>query len=224
MFANFDDKHLNRLQKLSKKISQKKSIDTFVTNEHYMRHIGMTEFEDINYIERIRNGETDAFVHIVRRYQRMIFTIVFKIVNNKTDAEDIVQEIFIKIFQSLDKFRGDAVFSTWLYRIAYNTAISEIRKSNKVVAVEDSYLNIVSDAEISDSIEEISSEEQLQYLDQVLTMLPAEDAMLISMFYLNDHSINDISTITGLSLSNVKVKLHRIRKFMNLEINKLISQ
>lgn len=184
----------------------------------------MTDFEDIYYIDRIRKGEVNAFVYIVRRYQRMIYTIVAKIVNNTTDAEDIVQEIFIKVFQSLDKFRGDAGFSTWLYRIAYNTAISEIRKTNKIIAVEDDYLNSVSDKEISDSIDDINKEERLEYLDQVLKMLPAEDAMLISMFYLNDHSIQDICTITGLGLSNVKVKLHRIRKFMNFEINKLISQ
>ncbi|MFT4170450.1 MAG: sigma-70 family RNA polymerase sigma factor [Dysgonomonas sp.] len=184
----------------------------------------MTDFDDIHYINCIRNGEVNAFVHIVRRYQRMIYTIVAKIVNNNTDAEDIVQEIFIKVYQSLDKFRGDAGFSTWLYRIAYNTTITEIRKSQKVIAVEDSYLSAVSDMEISDSIDDISSEERLQYLDQVLKMLPAEEALLITMFYLNDHSIQEIGTITGLTLSNVKVKLHRIRKFMNFEINKLISQ
>lgn len=93
-----------------------------------------------------------------------------------------------------------------------------------MIAVEDSYLSAVSDMEISDSIDDISSEERLQYLDQVLKMLPAEEALLITMFYLNDHSIQEIGTITGLTLSNVKVKLHRIRKFMNFEINKLISQ
>lgn len=201
-----------------------KYIHTFVTYLNTMRLIGMTEFDDIHYINCIRNGEVNAFVHIVRRYQRMIYTIVAKIVNNNTDAEDIVQEIFIKVYQSLDKFRGDAGFSTWLYRIAYNTAITEIRKSQKVIAVEDSYLSTVSDLEISDSIDDINTEERLLYLDQVLKMLPAEEAMLITMFYLNNHSIQEIGTITGLSLSNVKVKLHRIRKFMNFEINKLISQ
>ncbi len=184
----------------------------------------MTDFDDIHYISRIRNGEVNAFVYIVRRYQRMIYTIVAKIVNNNTDAEDIVQEIFIKVYQSLDKFRGDAGFSTWLYRIAYNTAITEIRKSNKIISMNDNDLNIISDTEIDNSIEDISSEERLQYLDQVLKKLPADDAMLISMFYLNEYSIQDICTITGLGLSNVKVKLHRIRKFMNFEINKLISQ
>ena len=88
----------------------------------------MTDFDDIHYINCIRNGEVNAFVHIVRRYQRMIYTIVSKIVNNNTDAEDIVQEIFIKVYQSLDKFRGDAGFSTWLYHITRPLLKSENRK------------------------------------------------------------------------------------------------
>lgn len=184
----------------------------------------MAELDDIYYINLIRGGDTNAFVYLVRRYQRMIFTIVAKIVNNTNDAEDITQEIFIKVFQSLDKFRGDAGFSTWLYRIAYNTAISEIRKNKSIHTSFEDHLSAVGEEVLSDAIDDISTEERLRYLDEVLKMLPPEDVLLISLFYLNDHSVQDISVITGLGVSNVKVRLHRIRKFMNFEINKLISE
>lgn len=86
-----------------------------------LRHTGMADFDDIYYVRRIKDGHTDAFVHIVRRYQRMVFTIVSKIVSRKVEAEDITQEVFIKAFQSLNKFREESEFATWLYRIAYNT-------------------------------------------------------------------------------------------------------
>lgn len=183
----------------------------------------MTEFDDIYYIRRIKGGETDAFAYIARRYQRMIFTIVNKIVASPVEAEDIVQDIFVKIFQSIDKFREESEFTTWVYRIAYNTTISQLRKRRyEFVLMEEGFENLPDD-KISDDIDNISLEQQLSFLDMVLAKLSPDDAMLITMFYIKDFSIRDISEITGLSEGNVKVKLHRIRKFMNFEINKLIK-
>ena len=184
----------------------------------------MTSFDDIYYVRLIKDGDTNAFVHIVRRYQRMVFTIVSKIVINTKDAEDITQEIFIKIYQSLSKFRGESEFSTWLYRIAYNTAITEVRKTKREFLSFDDLAEKAPEHDISDQIEESGTEERLQYLDTVLKQLNPEDAFLITLFYLNNQSVQDISQISNLSPSNVKVKLHRIRKFMNSEINKLISK
>lgn len=189
-----------------------------------IRHTGMTSFDDIYYVGLIKRGDTNAFIHIVRRYQRMVFTVVKKIVTNTEDAEDITQEIFIKIYQSLDKFRGDSEFSTWLYRIAYNTAITEVRKTRKEFLSFDDMTEKIPDHEVVDYFQDSSSEERLQYLDTVLKKLNPEDAFLITLFYLDNRSVQDISQISNLSVSNVKVKLHRIRKFMNTEINKLISR
>lgn len=184
----------------------------------------MADFDDIYFVRQIKNGNTDAFVHIVRRYQKMVFTIVCKIVINRAEAEDITQEVFIKIFQSIDKFREQSEFSTWLYRIAYNTTISQLRKrKHEFYAIEDKFDNIP-DQDINASIDTLTTQQQLQYLDIVLEKLSPDDAMLISMFYLHGHTIQNISEITGLSVANVKVKLYRIRKFMNFEINKLIQQ
>lgn len=184
----------------------------------------MADFDDIHYIHLIKNGDINAFTYIVRRYQGMVYNIVCKIVLNKTEAEDITQDIFIKVFRSLDKFRAESGFSTWLYRIAYNTAITQLRKTKRQNIVIDEKAETLPDIEISENIENITTEEQLQYLDIVLKKLAPEDAMLISLFYMNNHSIDEISKITELSQSNIKVKLYRIRKFMNFEINKLMLQ
>ena len=210
--------------KNSRIIFSENFLITFVTYVTLIRHTSMTSFDDIYYVRLIKDGDTNAFVHIVRRYQRMVFTIVSKIVTNTEDAEDITQEIFIKIYQSLSKFRGDSEFSTWLYRIAYNTAITEVRKTKREFISFDDMAEKLPDAELSDNLDELHTEERLQYLDEVLKRLNPEEALLITLFYLNNHSIQDISTISNLSQANVKVKLHRIRKFMNSEINKLISK
>lgn len=72
------------------------------------------------YIERAKQGDTTAFAWIVSTYSPMVLTIAMNILNNREDAEDLTQEIFIKLFKSLDKYKAESEFSTWLYRVAYN--------------------------------------------------------------------------------------------------------
>ena len=184
----------------------------------------MVNSNNQNYIQRVKAGDFKAFSHIVSDYQQMVFTIVFRIVNNREDAEDISQEIFIKVFKSLDSFKEESEFSTWLYRIAYNTTLSEIRKRKIVFASFDDGLSTLKDEEINENMEDLAVEERIFYLEQALKTLPVEDALLITMFYLDNQSIEEISRISNLSQANVKVKLHRIRKKLATEINKLIAE
>ena len=136
-------------------------------------------------------------------------------------AEYGVSKASISIW--VKQFREESNFATWLYRIAYNTTISELRKrKHEFTAIDDNFSNIPDD-EISETLDEITTEDKLQLLDTVLKKLPPDDALLISMFYINDQSVKNISIITGNSEANVKVKLYRIRKIINFEINKLIQ-
>lgn len=185
-----------------------------------MRQTFVSEFDDIHYVRLVCDGETDAFAHIVRRYQRMVFTTVVKIVDSHQDAEDITQEIFIKVFHSLSKFQGKSEFSTWLYRIAYNTTISEMRRRRRSFISLDERLP---DTEIEDAIEAASAWQKEAILEQVLKMLNPSDAQLVMMYYFERRPVKEISGISGLGESNVKVRLHRIRNFMNAEINKLLD-
>jgi RNA polymerase sigma-70 factor (ECF subfamily) len=176
--------------------------------------------DDIEYVRLVCGGDTEAFGHIVRRYRRMVFTTVAKIVDSRHDAEDITQEIFIKVFRSLNRFRGQSEFSTWLYRIAYNTTISEVRRRRRDFVSLDERLP---EAEIEEGIDHISTEERAAMLEQVLKMLNPEDAQIVMLYYFDGRSVKEISGISGLGESNVKVRLHRIRNFMNAEINKLLD-
>lgn len=187
--------------------------------------IHMADFDDIYFVKQVLGGNRDAFVHIVRRYQKMVMTVADKIFQDRAEAEDVTQEVFIKVYLSLDKFREESGFSTWLYRVAYNTALSELRKRkhNRFSAFEDS-INDIPDTDLGEWLDELSTEQRLQYLDMVLQKLSPEDALMITMFYLNGLSIKDIAETNKMTVANVKVKLHRIRNFMNFEINKLIRQ
>src|SRR6516165_1435351 len=87
-------------------------------------------------IEQCRKGQTAAFGELVRRYQDRLFNTVYRLVDNAEDAQDVVQEAFLHAYQSLNRFKGDALFFTWLYRIAINTAISMKRKQRVAFTIQ----------------------------------------------------------------------------------------
>jgi RNA polymerase sigma-70 factor (ECF subfamily) len=181
----------------------------------------MENVSDIVYVQRVKDGDIQAFTMIVSRYGQMVFTIVRKSVDNREDAEDITQEVFIKVFKSLKQFREESNFSTWLYRIAYNTTISELRKKKLLYVRAEDNLLVDNDLFSDDNNEEV--EIKLQYLEKALKMLPSDEIFLITLHYMNEQSIDEISKISNLSVSNIKVKLHRIRKKLAIEINKLMQ-
>jgi len=179
----------------------------------------MKNVNDLFYIRRIKAGDIRAFTGIVEKYRQTVLTIVMKIIDNKEDAEDLTQEIFIKVFKSLEQFKEESEFSTWLYRIAYNTTLSELRKRKMYFCSIDDQLFLEKEGE-DDTVEAVS-EEKLHYLEQALKKLAPDELFLVGLYYLDKQSIDHISAIAQLSVSNVKVKLHRIRKKLALEINKM---
>jgi RNA polymerase sigma-70 factor (ECF subfamily) len=182
----------------------------------------MKNVNDLFYIQRVKAGDTQAFSGIISNYQQMVFTIVVKMVENREDAEDITQEVFIKVFKSLRQFKEESEFSTWLYRIAYNTTLSELRKKKLYFTSINSNLTFV-DEQFIDCCSEDEIEIKIHYLEKALKKLPPDEIFLITLYYLDGQSIENISKIADLSATNVKVKLHRIRKKLALEINQNIQ-
>lgn len=181
--------------------------------------VQMVNFNDAYYIEKVLQGDNAAFSYLVNRYSDMVYSIALKLLNNAFDAEDIAQEVFISAFQSLKEFRGNSKFSTWLYRITFNKAISKLRKPNhEVMPGDEKYLKSFEGSD-SDSHNGLAGgfsdeEEKVLVLGKVMRQLPADEQLLIMLHYFDEQSVNEISTITKISVSNVKVKLFRIRKKM----------
>jgi RNA polymerase sigma-70 factor (ECF subfamily) len=184
------------------------------------------KFQDDNhYIERVINGDIPAYASLVEKHKNLVFSIAMKILNNREDAEEIAQDTFLKAFNSLKSFEKKSKFSTWLYRIAYNGAISRKRKKKiDVVEIDDQIMFNYSADEISTNVYQMNESEQMQLIDKALLKLPEDDNLLITLFYRSEHSIEDISYITGLTQTNVKVKLHRIRKKLYEEIQELTKR
>ena len=150
-------------------------------------------------------------------YGQQVFTLVVRIVNSEEDAEEVTQDVFMKAYMNLSSFNGISSFSTWLYRIAYNTAISYTRKrKNEEYVVDDKVWNTISDTEVDDALSD-ESEAQIELLMNALQKLPPEDRALITLYYEEEKSVKEISSIFNLSESNVKVRLFRLRKKLYIE-------
>ncbi len=184
------------------------------------------KYQDDNfYIERVLNGDTPAYASLVAKHKNLVFSIALKILGNCEDAEEVAHDCFLKAFQALKSFEGKSKFSTWLYRIVYNASISKTRKKKIDVIPMDNYIiNNHTEDEISQRNETLEIEERRVLVERALEKLSAEDNLLVTLFYKGERSVDDISVITGLSNSNVKVRLHRIRKKLQEELMNLMSK
>lgn len=167
-------------------------------------------------IPRILSGDGQAYAEVVHRYQHMVYTVCHRVLRNTEDAEEATQDSFVKAYQHLAGFSANAKFSTWLYSIAYRTAISHGRRRRS----DTSSLDELSQHPSSDQNDTPHRNDLRSHLDRALCKLPAEEASLLSFFHLEEMSVEEIVTVTGLSASNVKVKLHRSRKKLLEALNK----
>ncbi len=169
---------------------------------------------DHELINKAVSGDPQALTVLIDKYKDLAFNLAVSIVRNGEDAMDIIQDSFLKVLENIGRFRNESKFSTWLYRIVYNRSIQYLNKKRK-----SDYINI-------DTVKNIpypdnSSEKREDYskLIETINELEEREYTVVSLFYLNEKSIKDIKTITGLSTSNIKVILYRARKklYQNLK-------
>ena len=171
-------------------------------------------------IKRVQNGDSDAFAHLIHTYKEYVYALCFKLCQSQEDAEEVAQDTFVKAYKSIKTFKGKAKFSTWLYRIAYFTSLNHLRKNKLKTTNEFAYEP--SDASNS-GLDKIRESERSYYLNKALEHLKPTERAVIVLFYLEDHSIEEIAAITKLSTSNTKVKLHRTKKKLYGILNALLK-
>lgn len=181
----------------------------------------MEKHDDNYYIEKVLAGQANYFSYLVDKYQDIVFSIALKVLRNREEAEEMAQESFIKAYKSLGSFKGKAKFSTWIYRITYNTCISETRKKKN-------HFTSTDDIQIKDEAEEmnldgIPEENRAKYIQAALKKLPEDEYTLVLLYYFEEQSVEDICKVTGLSESNAKVKLFRARKKLYTILNDMLK-
>jgi RNA polymerase sigma-70 factor (ECF subfamily) len=173
---------------------------------------------DINNIKQILAGNSNAFSFIVDRHKNKAFNLAFRICGNREEAEEVSQDSFLKAYRSLASFKMQSSFATWLYRIVYNTAISNVRLKRKgILSLEDFPADATDFIGGNITEEEAEAEYRNSLINFALQKISEEERGLVSLFYYEEMSTEEISDVTGISKSNIKVKLFRARQKM-LEI------
>jgi len=176
--------------------------------------------EEKELIKSVQSGNVKAFSELVNRHKNMVYSLALKMIGNIEDAEEVAQDSFVKAFKSIKQFKGQSKFSTWLYRIAYFTAINHLRKNKMLTAPID--MSTFSNDDKS-AIEQLNQEDQKNYIKKALNYLKPIERTLITLFYLDEFSNKEIEKITGLTSSNVKVTLMRTRKKLFGIMNKILN-
>ena len=168
---------------------------------------------DRHYINLVINGDTNAFTILVERYKDLVFTLALRLLKNREEAEEVSQDTFIKAYKSLSKFKGDSKFSTWIYKITYYTSLDRIKKNKK-------HLNDVGIDEftehqiktIDNALDNLETQERSKSIKDCIALLPNDDSFLLTLYYFDELSFEEISKIVGITANNVKVKIFRSRK------------
>lgn len=174
------------------------------------------------YIRKILDGQTEEFRYFIKQFKDMAFSVAFSVVKNEFTAAEVVQESFVKAFENLKSFKGESKFSTWLCRIVINESFKIHRKEKRNV----SETEIGSNADFRENpaiFDALKETEQKYYINECLNLLPANESLVLRLFYLAENSIKEICEMTGWSESNTKVHMHRGRKNMQELLQKMLN-
>lgn len=179
------------------------------------------ESEDI-LIGKIKEGDRVAFRLLVEKYKDVSLSLAVSIIKDETQAEDILQEVFIKVYEKIGSFKFRSNFSTWLYRIVVNTGYNELKKQKIKVDLED--IDVESYQPAGDhGMEAISSQDQKKYINLAFKKMRPDEALVLKLFYLCDLQIREIQEITGFKQSKIKVDLHRGRENFHFRLKQLLG-
>lgn len=171
---------------------------------------------DFRLVKAVLSGKKDAFSELLTLYKAKIFNFGKSFFHNDSDSEDFVQDVFIKVFTHLSSFRGNSMFSTWLMKIAYTTAINSVKRTKNSFQIEDETI-------IPDSASITPEEIQIRIITQkaireAIQELPEKYKICVEMYFYYDISYQEISEITDFPLNTIKSHIFRAKKILKDEL------
>lgn len=180
----------------------------------------MTIQEENQLIDRILAGEQALYAELVNRYKSYAFTLALRILDIRPEAEEAAQDSFVKAYQHLANFNREAKFSTWLYRIVFNTAVSYKRKRRGTYqSIENTVIEYTQEADGM-----LEKSDKNKYLQQAMARLNEADRLALTLFYLQEFSLEEIADITGMQANTVKVRVHRARQRLADELTGILQK
>ena len=174
------------------------------------------------YIQNVLNGSTEDFRYLIRKYKDLAFSVAVSVVKNEFEAEEVVQEAFIKAFKNLVTLKDKSFFKTWFYRILINEAFKSLEKKKREIVLPTNQ-NLPEVEDFEEPFRGLSVEEQKFLVTESLKKIPAKESLSLQLFYLEESSIDEIINLTGWSESNVKVILHRARKHLLVVVKTMME-
>jgi RNA polymerase sigma factor (sigma-70 family) len=180
--------------------------------------------DDATLIAQIEAGNQHANRFLIEKYKKLVWHMVLRMVHQNEDAEDLCQEIFLRVFKDLHRFRGDAKLSTWIGSIAYNQCVSYLRKKGKysVFPVDDHEV-LLRDEFSNETADGTYDKNNLKKLiHQIIDALPLQHKTVITLFYLEELSYKEIEEITRMPEGTIKSYLNRGRQAIREQLTKMI--
>ncbi len=180
----------------------------------------ITSEEEYLLIDRILAGDRNLYATLVDKYKSYAYTLAMKVLENRSDAEEAAQDAFIKAFHYLKGFNKQAKFSTWLYRIVFNTAISYKRKRKPAFqSIENSII------EYSERADHKTEQDDKQvFILKAMDKLNETDRLVIQLFYIKEFSMEEVADMMGQNINTIKVRIHRARLRLADELKGLLKQ
>jgi len=166
---------------------------------------------DESLLRATLSGDDEAFAALVRRHKRKVFAIAGRFARNDPELDDLCQEIFVKAYHDLGKYRGEAPFDHWLSRIAVRTCYDALRKRRR----EDDDIpleNVAAVLRAPEPDDRVAPEQAREIVDRALAKLRPEERMVVTLLELEEKTVREVATLTGWSEGNVKVRAHRARQ------------
>ena len=170
----------------------------------------MVRKDDAKNIQRVLEGETEAFAGLLERYEGKVYSLVVRLVGIEAEAEEVTQDAFVQAYTHLADFRAEADFSSWLYRIAYNVALMHLRRRRvETMPIDERLVDSVTD-EMADSTLSETTEMRIALIEEALKRLSPEDRTAVTLFYFEERSTREI-----IQLSQAPLALEVLRRAKN---------
>ena len=187
-----------------------------------------TKLTEDQAIQRAIERDPESYRFLLKKYNAYAFSIAVKILKNREDAEEVVQDSFCKAFKALKNFNRAGKFSTWFYKIVYNTALTRIRNKKVLMDSLEEFPESNRDFDIPDnyisSFEKLVHADQAAHLKKALTVLTESENLAITLYYTCENTIVEIEAITGWNPSTIKIRLFRARQKLYTELSKQLNE
>jgi RNA polymerase sigma-70 factor, ECF subfamily len=175
---------------------------------------------DVELVEQLINGNHSAFRLLVEKYQNMVVNACFNVLHNGPDAEDVAQEVFIEVYESIHQFRSESKLSTWLYRISINKSLNHLRKhkmKTMLYSIEQFFVGEkktqfdIEDISASNSPHSVDYKERTQVLHNAIASLPENQRIAFTLNKFDDLSYQEVAEVMNVSLASVESLIHRAK-------------